>query len=73
METFYTVIENQRNADGTFGLLHYHYTDRDQAYSKYFTICATAAISDIPYYAAYLIDSGVGVIEQREWDRREVE
>lgn len=70
---FYTTIENQYRSDGSYGLLYDHFTDKNAAYAKYFTICAAAAVSEIPYHAAYLIDSNVGVIEQREWDRREQE
>ena len=70
---FYTTVENQYRSDGSFGLLYDHFTDKNAAYAKFFTICAAAAVSEIPYHAAYLIDSNVGVIEQREWDRREQE
>lgn len=69
-EAFYTTIENQLREDGTYGLLYDHFSDKNQALAKFFTICAAAATSGIPYHAAYLIDSNVGVIEQREWDRR---
>ena len=70
---FYTTVENQYRSDGSFGLLFDHFWDKNAAYAKFFTICAAAAVSEIPYHAAYLIDSNVGVIEQREWDRREQE
>ena len=70
---FFTVIENQRYKDGTFGLLFNHYADENEAYSHYYTICASAALSDIPYHAAHLIRSDGNVIEQRVWDRREQE
>lgn len=73
MLSFYTTIENQLRDNGTYGLLYDHYNDKNQAYAKFFTICAAAAVSEIPYHAAYLIDSNIGVIEQREWDRREQE
>ena len=69
-EAFYTTIENQLREDGTYGLLYDHFSDKYQALAKFFTICAAAAVSGIPYHAAYHIDSNVGVIEQREWDRR---
>ena len=69
--SFYTTIENQYRSDGSYGLLYDHFTDENAAYAKFFTICAAAAVSEIPYHAAYLIDSNDGVIEQREWDRRE--
>ena len=71
--TFFTVIENQALSDGTFATLHNHYTDKNQALSAFFAVCAAAAVSEIPYHAAYLIDSKFGCIEQRVWDRREQE
>ena len=70
MPAFYTTIENQLRNNGTYGLLYDHFNDKNAALAKFFTICAAAAISNIPYHAAYLIDSNAGVIEQREWDRR---
>jgi len=70
MNTFYTTIENQIRNDGSHGLLYDHYENKDSAYAKYFTICAAAAISDLPYHSAHLIrDDGV-MIEGRVWDRR---
>lgn len=67
---FYTVIENQGFSNGTFALLFNHYTDENQAYSKYYTICAAAALSEIPYHAAHLLRSDGNVSEYRVWDRR---
>ena len=69
---FYTVIEIQDNGT-TKSVLSQCYDNKDSAYSDYFTRCASAAVSNIPYHAVYLIDSNVGVIEQREWNRREQE
>ena len=69
-ETFFTTIENQKREDGSFGLLYDHFTDENQAYAKYYTICAAAAVSSIPYHAAALIrDDGV-TIEGKVFDRR---
>lgn len=70
---FYTTIENQLRSDGSYGLLYDHFENKDRAYAKFFTVCAAAAVSELPYHAAYLIDSRYGCIEQREWDRREQE
>lgn len=72
-QPFYTTIENQLREDGTYGVLYDHFADKNQAEAKFFTICAAAAVSDIPYHAAYLIDSNIGVIDQRAWDRRNEE
>lgn len=71
--SFFTTIEDQLRSDGSHGLLYDHFDDKCQAESKFHYICAAAAISDIPFHAAYLIDSNVGLIEQRVWDRREQE
>lgn len=69
---FNTVIEIQ-DLGSSKAVLNQCYDNKDSAYSDYFTRCASAAISNIPYHAAYLINSNVGVIEQREWDRHEQE
>lgn len=68
--TFYTTIENQVRTDGTKGLLYDHYEDLNAALAKYYTICAAAAISEIPYHSAAIIrDDGI-MIEGRVFDRR---
>lgn len=74
---FYTTIENQLRSDGSYGLLYDHYYDDgvlapalNRAQSKYHTICAAAAVSEIPYHAAYLLRSDGSVLEEAVWDRR---
>ncbi len=67
---FYTVIEIQ-DLGSSKAVLNLCYDNKDSAYSDYFTRCASAAVSQLAYHAVYLIASDVGVIEQREWDRRE--
>lgn len=67
---FYTTIENQVRDDGTRGLLYDHFDDLNQALAKYYTVCAAAAISQIPYHAAHLLHSDGYTIEQRVFDRR---
>ncbi|MBR3016427.1 MAG: hypothetical protein IKH57_05030 [Clostridia bacterium] len=71
MNTFYTTIENQVRSDGSRGLLYDHFDDESQAYAKYFTVCAAAAVSGIPYHAAHIIRSDGIMIEGRVWDRRQ--
>lgn len=68
--TFYTTIENQLRGDGSRGLLYDHFDDLNAALAKYYTICAAAAVSDIPYHAAHLIASEGYIVEQRVFDRR---
>ena len=67
---FYTTIENQVRNDGTKGLLYDHFEDYNAALAKYYTVCAAAAVSEIPYHAAYLVHSDGLAIERRIFDRR---
>lgn len=67
---FFTTIENQVRNDGSRGLLYDHFDSQAQAEAKYFTICAAAAVSEIPYHAAHLIHSDGSVIYQKVYDRR---
>ena len=75
---FYTTVENQLRDNGTFGLLYDHFAEGDglapalnRAQAKYHTICAAAALSEIPYHAAYILRDDGAVIEEAVWDRRE--
>ena len=67
---FYTTIENQLREDGSRGLLYDHFDDLDAALAKYYTVCAAAAVSDIPYHAAHIMCSEGYTVEQRIFDRR---
>lgn len=67
---FYTIIENQVRPDGGRGLLYDHFDDLNAALAKYYTICAAAVVSDIPYHAAHLMSSEGYTVEQRIFDRR---
>lgn len=67
---FYTTIENQVRTDGGKGLLYDHYDDYNIAMAKFFTICAAAAVSEIPYHSAHVLRSDGVMIEGRVWDRR---
>ena len=68
--TFYTTIENQIRTDGSKGLLYDHYTDYNAAMAKYFTVCAAAAVSEIPYHSAHLLQDDGRMIMQQIFDRR---
>lgn len=68
--TIYTTIENQVRNDGSKGLLYDHFEDLDRALAKFFTVCAAAAVSEIPYHSAHIIRSDGVMIEGRVWDRR---
>lgn len=68
--TFYTTLENQVRNDGSKGLLFDHFEDLNAALAKYYTVCAAAAVSEIPYHSAAIIrDDGI-LIEGRVFDRR---
>lgn len=67
---FYTTIENQVRPDGGRGLLYDHFDDKGAALAKYFTICAAAAVSELPYHAAHLMSSEGYTVEQHIFDRR---
>lgn len=69
---FFTTVENQVRPDGSKGLLYDHFENEIDAYAKYYTILAAAAVSEIPYHAAFIIrDDGI-MIEGKVFDRREV-
>ena len=65
----YTTIENQIRTDG-YGLLYDHYTDKDEAMAKFYTICAAAAVSGIPYHSATILASDGRIVRQEIFDRR---
>ena len=67
---FYTTLENQLREDGSYGLLYDHFTDEAQAKAKFFTICAAASVSGIPYHSAHLLASDGRMIRQEKFDRR---
>ena len=54
MTEFYTVIEVQNNGT-TPGILTYVYTDENQAYAKWHTVLAAAAVSSVPYHSCHII------------------
>lgn len=53
----YIVIELQTNADGQVGNIVTAYDTLPQAQNKFYTICAYAAVSDIPVHTAVILDS----------------
>lgn len=69
MPLFWTTIENQLREDGSRGLLYDHFEDESQALAKYYTICAAAAVSGIPYHSAHLLASDGRMIRQEIFER----
>lgn len=66
---FWTVIENQKTANGSFGLIYNHYESESQALAKFFTICASASQSDIPYHSAHMLASDGRMVKQEIFER----
>ena len=73
MNIFYTTIENQLRTDGSRGLLYDHYDNLNAAMAKFYTICAAAAISELPYHSAHILQSDGVIVRQEIFDRRESE
>ena len=61
----YIVIELQTSASGTVSNLVYSYADRSQAESKYHTILASAAVSQLPSHAAALMTAEGQLLERK--------
>ena len=51
----YVVLEIQKYTNGQIGTLVNTYETLNQAYQKYHTILAAAAVSDLPTHAAVII------------------
>ena len=64
---FYTVVEIQKNESAA--VLATCYAEKEKAMAKYYTVLAAAAVSTLPYHAAWLLRSDGVVEEQRAFDR----
>lgn len=53
----YIVIEIQTNPNGAVGNIVNAYASRDQAFQKFHTILAAAAVSSLPVHAAVILDN----------------
>lgn len=51
----YLVLEIQTNADGTIGTIITQHATQNEAESKYHTVLAAAAVSNLPAHAAVLM------------------
>lgn len=67
---FYTTLENQVRNDGSKGLLYDHFEDLSAALAKYYTICAAAAVSELPYHSAAILRDDGAMIKEEVFDRR---
>ena len=70
MNPVYTTIENQIRTDGSKGLLYDHFDSYDAAVAKFYTICAAAATSGIPYHAAFILSDDGQIVKGEIFDRR---
>lgn len=62
---FYTVIENQKHANGAYALLYNHYENETDALCRFFTVCTSAAQSELPYHSAHILNSD-GIMVRQE-------
>lgn len=67
---FYTIIENQVTKSGAKALLYNHYDSETDALARYFTVCAAAAVSGLPYHAVHMLSSEGYMVQQYIFDRR---
>jgi len=51
----YIILETQTNSNGTVGTLINSYENRNAAESKYHTVLASAAISQLPLHCAFML------------------
>ena len=67
---FYTVLEIQQSVGGNPACIPLVYDNYDSALAQYFTICAAAAQSALPYHSAHILrDDGI-LIKGEIFDRR---
>lgn len=63
----YIVIELQTDANGHVGNIVTTYDNLPQAESKFYTICAAAALSNIPVHSAVILDNTGMAIANRSF------
>lgn len=71
--TKYIVVELQTSDSGAVGNIVTTYDGQPEAYSKYYSILAAAAISQIPKHAAVMMTSEGYLMESRCFDRTQAE
>ena len=69
--TSYIVIELQTSDSGGVGNVVTTFDNQPQAYSKYYTVLAAAAVSAIPKHAAVLMTSEGYLMESRCFEHAE--
>ena len=63
----YLVYEIQTLANGQIATLSYQYSDLNEAYAKFHTILATAAVSALPVHAAVILNNYGTVVDSKYW------
>ena len=59
----YIVLETQTYTNGTVGTLIETFSDRNAAESKYHTVLAAAAISQLPKHCAFMLDDSARLLK----------
>lgn len=59
----YIVLETQTSTDGTVATLIETFSDRNAAESKYHTVLAAAAISQLPKHCAFMLDDSARLLK----------
>lgn len=66
---FFTVLEIQVNTEGSRACLPVIYDNYDGALAKFYTICAAAAVSGLPYHSAHILRSDGIMTDSRIFNR----
>ena len=61
----YIVIEIQKNVDGTMSDITTSFNTLSEAYNKYYSVLAFAAISELPVHSAALMSEEGFVVESK--------
>ena len=69
----YIVIELQANNEGQVANIVTAYDTLAQAWNKFFTICAAAAISEVPIHSAVILDIRGMCVAQRSFEHAAAE
>lgn len=67
---FFTVLEIQVGNNGVKRCIPVIYDNENDAVAKFFTICSVAAVSDLPYHAAFVLDDNGMMVKSEIFDRR---
>lgn len=64
----FIVMELQVNAEGQVGNIVTTYSTLAEAQNKFYTICAFAAISEVPMHSAVILDQGGVLIDRQTFE-----